>query len=272
MAKIEKLAVVTGANKGIGYCTTKQLCRRFEGFVLLTARDSRRGAAAVEKLKAEGLHPIFHELDVTNLESIEKLKSFIERNFGRVDILVQNAGIAYEDSYEIPPLNKVRRTIDTNFTGVLEVFRNLYPLLQNGARIVNVTSGLGKLEIVAPDLRVKFADPYLTEEALVDLMNNYLDHVRNETFHENGWPNSPYGVSKLGVIALTKVQARQVEQNGWEDVLVSSASPGWVQTDMGGESAPLTADQGARCIIEIAFLPKRSPNGQFWRQGRLASW
>jgi len=272
MAKIHKLALVTGANKGIGFCITKQLCRRFDGVVLLTARDERRGQAAVAQLQSEGLEPIFHELDVTDDDSIQKLKAFIERNFGRVDILVQNAGVACEEAADGLCMEKVRRTIDTNFTGVLDVFRELHPFLQNDARVVNVTSGMGKLEILAPELRVKFADPYLTERELVELIEQYVSQARNDSLHENGWPSSPYGISKLAVIALTKVQARQVERRGLENVLVSSVSPGWVRTDMGGDGAPYTADQGARCIVEIAFLPKCTPNGQFWRQGKLASW
>lgn len=272
MAKIQKVAVVTGANKGLGYCTTKQLCRRFDGVVLLTARDGRRGHAAVAQLRAEGLDPLFHELDVTDVDSIQRLKSFIARNFGRVDVLVQNAGIACEEALETPCMEQVHKTIDTNFKGVLDVFRHLHPLLRNGARVVNVTSGMGKLEILAPDLRVKFADPYLTELELVQLIETYLSEAQNNNLHASGWPNSPYGISKLAVIALTKVQARQLERKGLENVLVSSVSPGWVKTDMGGDGAPFTADQGARCIIEIAFLPNCTPNGQFWRKGRLASW
>lgn len=274
MANIQKVAVVTGANKGLGYCTTKQLCRRFEGVVILTARDPSRGHAAVAELHQEGLRPIFHELDVTNLDSIKALKSFIKRNFGRVDILVQNAGIVCEDTMErsLCP-TQVEKTIKTNFTGVLEVFRELRPLLKSGARVVNVTSGMGKLEILGPELRVKFADPYLTEEQLVQLIEEYLvEWMDDHDGHSHGWPDSPYGMSKLALTVLTKIQARQMEKNGLENVLVSSVSPGWVRTDMGGCSAPFSADQGARSIVEIAFLPKCSPNGQFWRKGKTSSW
>eukprot|EP00210_Caulerpa_lentillifera_P001284 g1238.t1 len=272
MSNVQKVAVVTGANKGLGYCTTKQLCRRFDGVVLLTARDSGRGHAAVAELRQEGLHPVFHELDVTSLDSIRRLKSFIKANFGRVDVLVQNAGIACEDTFDGPDPSQVEKTIDTNFTGALEVFKELRPLLKSGARVVNVTSGMGKLEILGPELRVKFADPHLTEDQLVQLINEYLERSMDNDFHKHGWPNSPYGVSKLALIALTKVQARQLERNGLENVLVSSVSPGWVRTDMGGCNAPVSPDQGARSIVEIAFLPKCTPNGQFWRNGKLSSW
>lgn len=119
---------------------------------------------------------------------------------------------------------------------------------------------------------MKFADPYLTESQLVDLIEEYVREAKENRLYQSGWPTSPYGISKLAVIALTKVQARQMERNGMEDVLVSSISPGWVKTDMGGDSAPYTADQGARCIVEMAFLPNCNPNGQFWRRGKLASW
>ncbi len=272
MAKLPKVAVVTGANKGLGFSTTKQLCRRFDGVVVLTARDTQRGQAAAAQLRAEGLHPVFHELDVTDHCSITRLKEFIHSNYGRVDILVQNAGIVCEDTPESLCLEQVKRTIDTNFTGVLDVFRHLQPLLQDGARVVNVTSAMGKLEILGPELRVKFADPYLTESDLVKLIEQYVEEAAVDRCHENGWPNSPYGISKLAVIALTKVQARQMDQHGLKNVLVSSVSPGWVRTDMGGESAPFSADQGARCIVEIAFLPQTTPNGQFWRKGRIDSW
>ncbi|CAO2632424.1 Carbonyl reductase [NADPH] 3 [Lemmus lemmus] len=96
MSSCSRVALVTGANKGIGFAITRDLCRKFSGDVVLTARDEARGKAAVKQLQAEGLSPRFHQLDIDDLQSIRALRDFLLKEYGGLDVLVNNAGIAFK--------------------------------------------------------------------------------------------------------------------------------------------------------------------------------
>src|SRR5262249_19077993 len=144
----KRIALVTGANKGIGYETARQLAN--QGMtVLIGARDEQRGKEATAKLQGEGLDVRFLHLDINDETTHEAARRFIEDNFGRLDILVNNAGIAL-DVTEKPSevsIQTLRKTFDTNFFGVVSVTQALLPLIRksDGGRIVNVSSGLGSL-------------------------------------------------------------------------------------------------------------------------------
>ncbi|GFQ87534.1 carbonyl reductase 3 [Trichonephila clavata] len=141
------VAVVTGSNKGIGFAIVKALCSKFEGNVILTARDEERGKAAVEKLKAEGLNPEFHLLDISDENSIKTLASFLKNEYGGLDVLVNNAAIAYKMADPAPFSEQAEKTVQVNFFDTLNVCHHLFPLLRPHARVVNVSSSAGSCYI-----------------------------------------------------------------------------------------------------------------------------
>jgi len=212
---MERVAIVTGSNKGIGFAIVRGLCRQFKGDVYLTSRNTKLGQEAVKLLQAEGLRPKYHQLDITSEDSISKLAGFMKSKYGGVDVLVNNAGIAYKKASEAPALEQAIATLATNFTGTLNMMRAFVPLIKNHGRIVNVSSSAGSLSILTQQsLQDRFSSPSLTEKELVVLMKEYVEDVREGKHLEKGWGNSIYGVSKVGVTAMTKVFAREEAQSG----------------------------------------------------------
>ena len=267
-----RVAVVTGSNKGIGLEIVKRLCKEFDGDVYLTARDAANGLKAVAKLEEEGLHPKFHQLDITSQDSVENLKQYLVKTYGGLDVLVNNAGMAYKNASTAPFSEQASVTIANNFTGTLLISKALFPLIRPHGRIVNVSSRVGQLSILQEHLQKRFSDPNLTEEALVSLMDQFVKDVQDGHHTERGWPNTAYGTSNVGVTALTKVYAREAARLGKEDVLVNVCCPGLCQTDMSSHSGPNTAAQGADTPVYLALLPPGSPSGEFWGEKSVIVW
>lgn len=269
-----KVAVVTGANKGIGYAIVKRLCKDFPGTVVLTARDEQRGQEAVDKLSKEGCFPKFHQLDIISLESIQKFKKFLEEQYGGLDILINNAGIAYKVASTAPFTEQVEVTLRTNFQGTLDVCHALFPLLKPHARVVNVSSMASKLSQVSEEWQNKFRSPTLTEEELISLLDQFVKDVKDGVHKEKGWSNSAYGTSKIGVTALSKIQARALSQDPREDILLNACCPGWVRTDMAGPRATKSPDQGAETPVYLALLPPNAgaPHGEFVSEKKVQQW
>ncbi|XP_069128877.1 carbonyl reductase [NADPH] 1-like [Argopecten irradians] len=132
------VAVVTGANKGVGFGVVRGLCKQFKGDVYLTARNEKLGLKAVEDLKKEGLSPKFHILDITKPETITALKTFLQTTYGGLDVLVNNAGMAYKVSSDAPFGEQAEVTVGTNFTGTLNVCEVLFPILRPHARYLSL--------------------------------------------------------------------------------------------------------------------------------------
>lgn len=210
-----KVAVVTGANKGIGLAIVRSLCKKFKGDVYLTSRDETRGKEALSTLQTEGLNPKFHQLDITSADSIEKLKQFIVDKYGGIDVLINNAGIAYKMASTVPAIEQATVTVSTNFTGTLNMMKAFVPITKPHGRIVNVSSMVGTLSRLGTEtLRDRFRDPTLTEAGIVALMDEFIVDVKEGKHIERGWPNTFYGMSKIGETAMTKVFARQIAKSG----------------------------------------------------------
>ncbi|KAM7322321.1 carbonyl reductase [NADPH] 1 [Alexandromys fortis] len=277
MSSCSRVALVTGANKGIGFAITRDLCRKFLGVVVLTARDEARGKAAVQQLQAEGLSPRFHQLDIDDLQSIRALRDFLLKEYGGLDVLVNNAGIAFKNADPTPFHIQAEVTLKTNFFGTQDVCTELLPLIKPQGRVVNVSSmlSLRALKNCSPELQQKFRSDTITEEELVGLMNKFVEDTKKGVHEKEGWPNSAYGVSKIGVTVLSRIHAQKLrEQRKGDKILLNACCPGWVRTDMAGPKATKSPEEGAETPVYLALLPPdaEGPHGQFVHEKQVEQW
>nr|XP_002721300.2 carbonyl reductase [NADPH] 1 [Oryctolagus cuniculus] len=277
MSSSSRVALVTGANKGIGFAIARALCRLFSGDVVLTARDEARGRAAVQQLQAEGLSPRFHQLDITDLQSIRALRDFLRKEYGGLNVLVNNAGIAFKTADTTPFHIQAEVTMKTNFDGTRDVCTELLPLMRPGGRVVNVSSmeSLRALKSCSPELQQKFRSETITEEELVGLMKKFVEDTKKGVHQKEGWPSTAYGVTKIGVTVLSRIQARHLsEQRGGDKILLNACCPGWVRTDMAGPNATKSPEEGAETPVYLALLPPdaEGPHGQFVVEKRVEQW
>jgi NAD(P)-dependent dehydrogenase (short-subunit alcohol dehydrogenase family) len=238
----DKIALITGANKGIGLEIARQLGT--QGItVLLGVRDENRGQEAAEKLQTEHINAHTVQLDVTNQDSIDAAANYIESKFGRLDILVNNAGVAIDN---VPPsqldIEVLRRTYDTNVFGVFAVTKAMLPLLRKSeaGRIVNISSGLGSL--------AQNSDPNY-EYAQVKLL--------------------AYNSSKTALNAMTVQFAHELKDTA---IKVNCADPGYVATDINNYRGSRTVQQGATAPVRLATLPDDGPTGGFFDENGVVPW
>lgn len=223
--KVTRVAVVTGANKGIGLAIVRGLCRQFRGDVYLTSRDGEKGQDAIEYLQCEGFMPKYQQLDITSADSILKLKTFMMDKYGGIDVLVNNAGIAFSPTSTVSVEEQAQSTIDTNFTGTLNMMRTFASITRSHGRIVNLSSFVCDLSrLKSQRLRDRFNSPALTEDELVKLMEEYLSAVKEDKIVESGWVVGHYAASKMGITAMTKVFARERSVFGMPCSLVCISS------------------------------------------------
>lgn len=283
---VGKVAVVTGGNKGLGLEAVRQLCQRLTGegdVVILTSRNKDLGHEAVETLKKEGLQPVYHQLDITSQEDIQRFRDHLVDTYqGGLDILVNNAGIAYKNASTAPFAEQARVTVDTNFFGTLHVCQALFPLLRPGARVVNVSSSCGHLskisgaEPAAAKLRAQLSSPQLTVPELEQLMKNFVELAQTGDHVAGGWPDSAYKVSKVGVSALSILQQRALDQQErpGEDIAVNHVHPGYVDTDMTSHKGHWPVSRGVLPILFAATLPPDTKiKGEYiWEDSTVTSW
>ncbi|XVF69362.1 hypothetical protein PTKIN_Ptkin11bG0075500 [Pterospermum kingtungense] len=305
MGNIEKLeaeryAVVTGANKGIGFEIVKQLASKGVT-VVLTARDEVRGQEATAKLHQLGLsNVIFHQLDVLDKASVESLADFLHQKFGRLDILVNNAGVSGcivdEDdlralgidptawlSGEVARLiqSAIKYTYDaaqlclnTNYYGVQRVTQSLLPLLQlssSGARVVNVSSLRSELKRIPNEgIRNELGDiENLTEDKLDAILQRFLKDFKENTLEANGWSIMlpSYSTSKAVLNAYTRILARK-----YPNMYINCVHPGYVDTDINWHTGQITTEEGAKGPVKCALIPDGGPTGCYFDQTEVAEF
>ncbi|MCP4655136.1 MAG: SDR family oxidoreductase [bacterium] len=230
-----RVALVTGANRGIGF----EICRQLGEaglIVVVTARDAVRGRRAVAELARHGHEFHYCPLDVTDVKSIEQAKAFVEREFARLDVLVNNAAISKDRKYTVldVDLELCHETFEVNFFGPLRLCRAWVPLMKrNGyGRIVNVSSGRGSFTKLAAE-------------------------------------GACYRISKTALNALTCVLADELRGTG---ILVNAMTPGWVRTRLGGLRAPRSVSEGADTAVWLATLPDDGPHGRFFKDKEEFPW
>ncbi|CAL8110919.1 unnamed protein product [Orchesella dallaii] len=278
----EKVAVVTGSNKGIGLAIVRGLCKQFNGTVYLTARDEVRGREAVKSLEQEGLSPKFHQLDTDSESSIKKFREHIANNHGGIDVLINNAAMAFKNSATEPFSYQAETTLRVNFFDTLNVCEELFPLLRKHARVVHMSSYAGHLtringkEPEAGIIRSKLSSPTLTKNELAGLVKSFLSLAAEGKHFEAGWPNTAYGVSKVAVSALGRIQQREFdEKRPNDDIVINNVHPGLVDTDMTSHSGPMTPDEGAQAPLYAALLPpcvKEPRGGYIWMDKTTVDW
>lgn len=237
-----KVAVVTGANRGIGLEVVRQLAKR--GLeVILTSRNEAAGREAQRQLAEEGLQVHFRTLDVTSENDITTLRDWLTTEFGRLHVLVNNAGVMLEGDRAVPAtshkvldtdFDRIRRTFEINTLGPLNMVLVLLPLMEQTGygRIVNVSSGMGSMGEWAP-----------------------------------GYP--AYRISKVSLNMVTRLLAAEIDQ---PNILINSVCPGWVRTDMGGPDANRSLEKGAAGLVRLATLPDNGPTGAFFRDEKEIPW
>jgi NAD(P)-dependent dehydrogenase (short-subunit alcohol dehydrogenase family) len=244
---LKKIALVTGANKGLGFETARKFAQ--QGIkVLLGARNESRGSKAESKLRDEGLDVEFVLIDVTNPDHIKGIQKHIKQNYGKLDILVNNAGTVdpeeplFANSTETISQKALRATFDVNFFGLVELTQALLPLIKksDAGRIVNVASILGSLTMHSDEgSEFSQAKPFA------------------------------YDASKTAVNAFTIHLAAVLSDT---PIKVNSAHPGWVKTDMGGDQAPMEVEEGAKTAVRLATLGPDGPTGKFFHFEEEMPW
>jgi NAD(P)-dependent dehydrogenase (short-subunit alcohol dehydrogenase family) len=240
MSYSDWVAVVTGANRGLGLETCRQLAQL--GIqVVLASRSEDKGRAAVEQLKNAGSEVRFHALDVTDPASVTALADFVEQTYRQLDILVNCAGV-FSDPYDPShphvssifnaDIGTIRTSLETNTYGALRVAQSLIPLMEGEGNVVNVSSGMGQLSDM------------------------------------NGCCPA-YRLSKVALNAVTRILADELKDT---KIKINSVCPGWVRTDMGGPNAELSVEQGAKGIVWAACLREDGPSGGFFRHGKPIPW
>lgn len=276
MSTRKKAALVTGGNKGIGFAIVEGLCRSFQGDVILASRDLQRGQAAVNQLQAKGLHPILHQLEISEETSLEAIKKFILDEYGGLDVLVNNAAIAFPTDWQQPSLDKSRETIRINYTATVATCRQLFPILRAGARVVNVSSGAGILSrIRGEEIKRRLSSPSLTEEDVDSMVEQYLQDVEEGIFIEKGWPKSAYGTSKVLLTAWTLLQQEKFDADTQRpDIVINATNPGFVNTDMTLGKGTQSIEEGAESSIFAALIaPHGEPRGKMiWNNCEVVDW
>lgn len=236
---MNKNALVTGANKGLGLETCRQLAAK--GFkVFLTARNQKQGKEAAEALKKQGLEVQFLELDIASDESIEQAVDYLRSHGQRIDLLVNNAGVLLDapinsggDNASILQTDRqrLREAMEINVFGPIMLIKALLPLFNDAARIINISSGMGQLS-------------------------------------EMGGYFPSYRISKTALNAVTRIYAEELKSR---NISINSVCPGWVRTDMGGADANCSVSQGVETTLWLATT-EQVPNGGFFRDMEPIQW
>ena len=231
---MDRLALISGASRGIGLETGKQLLE-LGWNVVFTARNMHEGRPLVNKLREKWKSAWFHQLDVADEQSISDVAEYVEDTCGRLDVLINNAGIMIEENHKIMDmeLEDLHKTMATNLYGPLMLTRTMLPFFKDSkdARVINVSSRMGQLSGM-----------------------------------EGG--HAAYRISKTALNALTVVMAKELEDEG---IRVNTICPGWVHTDMGGPNANKSIEEGADTVVWLATADKIE-SGKFYADRKVIPW
>jgi NAD(P)-dependent dehydrogenase (short-subunit alcohol dehydrogenase family) len=234
---LQQVALITGANKGLGLEIARQLGQ--QGLTVVLGARMGKGAAPAAELRAQGLDAHDITLDVTSAQDIATLPTFFETQFGRLDVLVNNAGVQLDQGPDVSA-DALRQTYEANVIGPYAITQALLPLLRQApaGRIVNQSSILGSLTAISQG-------------------------------QGGSWTTPGYTSSKAALNMLTVVLAQHLADTA---IKVNAAHPGWVKTDLGGENAPQSVAEGAKTAVRLALLPADGPTGSFFHLDQPLPW
>jgi carbonyl reductase 1 len=276
-----RVAVVTGSNKGIGFHIAKHLavCGLFQHIILAcrdtalgeTARQSILSSISASSSTATAITTQLHveSLTVGDVNSHAQFAARMAENFGRIDCLVNNAAIAFKNADPTPFAGQTKPTLDVNFRGTVQLTDTLLPLIRTGTtdpRIVNVASMAGRLSQVSPALQQQLSSTTLTFPELHGLIDAFEAATRNGTHQQCGYSNSNYGMSKLAVIAATKIWARENPT-----IKVNCCCPGYCRTDMTSLQGIRDPAEGAKNAV-IPATVDNPPTGAYYANYVVAEW
>jgi NAD(P)-dependent dehydrogenase (short-subunit alcohol dehydrogenase family) len=249
IAMSQKIAFITGGNRGLGFQTALDL-KAADVKVVIGSRDLEQGQKAVAKLRAAGVDADVLKFDITDPADYKAAYDYFDSKYGRLDILVNNAGVAGgkfpgtgpEHSAGDVPLDVLRRVFETNFFAQVAFTKALLPLLKKSpaGRIVNLSSILGSLTLHADPKSPIYNAKSFAYDASKTALNAYTIHLAYELRNTN--------------------------------IKVNSAHPGWVKTDMGGDQAPMELSEGGKTSAALATLPANGPSGGYFHQGKSLPW
>ncbi|HZZ39425.1 MAG TPA: SDR family oxidoreductase [Acidobacteriaceae bacterium] len=242
----EKVAFITGGNKGLGFETARQL-GKLGVAIVIGSRDAAKGKAAAEKLKAEGVQAEAVRFDITKTADYKEVYSYLDRKYGHLDILINNAGVSKEEfmagnNTSGTSAEVLHETFDTNFFGAVQLTQTLLPLIRKApaGRIVNLSSILGSLALHADPNSPIYNAKAFAYDASKAALNSFTIHLAHE-------------------LRDTKIK-------------VNSAHPGWVKTDMGTDAAPMEIPDGAKTSVALATLPDDGPSGAYIHLDQTLPW
>jgi NAD(P)-dependent dehydrogenase (short-subunit alcohol dehydrogenase family) len=237
-----KVALITGGNKGLG----KEIARQLGGLgytVVITARDEQAGRAVADELVRAGHDARAVRLEVTSADDIAAVAAYLDKTFGKLDVLVNNAGIAIEWDGKPTSAEKVRRTLEVNVVAPFAITEALVPLLSKSddARVINHSSMLGSMGM-----------------------------AESMWAQVGGFMAVGYSTSKAALNMLSLIQSKTLASRS---IAVAAAHPGWVKTDLGSQAAPMEVEDGAKTVVGLVTIARdQFPHGQLQHQGKRLPW
>jgi len=268
----DKVALITGASRGVGYAAAKKLCEKFPGATIyLTTKNLEITPALNQKMREDFAgasdHCEYLHLDVANTENIAQIQEMIRSRHETLDILINNAGVYLKPDFSSPEVfgSQASSIIGTNYWGLKNVVNGLRDIFTPGARIVNMSSHLGHLSLIngevkqSQTLRELFADPNLSEKNLDSMMSEFVSAANAGGWVEAGWPNCAYTVSKVAVNAYTRVLQRVFDDEG-NGVIVNSIHPGTKHSKI-HQASNISMEDGAFAVANCACVLDKGPRG-----------
>ncbi|KAL4463515.1 hypothetical protein ABPG72_007616 [Tetrahymena utriculariae] len=259
--------IVTGSNKGVGYGIIENLAAK-PYHIIMACRSLERANETRSKLLQT--HPQAkidsYELNVDSTDSINKFVQQIHQHYGHVDILLNNSGMAFKgDEFGT---HVVEQTFRTNFYGTIDLTEKMLPYIKESGKVIFVGSSAGKYNNVKNNQTIlqQLKNPHLTKEQLFAVAKQFYEDVKDNTYAQKGWAKSAYGMSKLCINLYASVLSR-FDSVIQKKLQVYTCCPGWVRTDMAGQQATRSIQEGAVCpvyLVELPFQVKPELQGKFF--------
>lgn len=263
-----KVALVVGAASNLGYQVLKRLTQIYDGRIYFTTEDESNGYNVLKTLERDGLDLHYLQMDITYTKSIIKVRHYIQDLDERIDLLINVTDCVAEKN--ISHFERVRRTLSVNFYGFINFGKLVYPILNEGARVVNVSGPAGLLATIENDeIKRRISDTTLTEDDLVAIMQEYEEAARKGVEKTEGWGASVKAVSKVSLNAVTFLQHREWSDKG---IVINCVNPGRLSHKEGRKTAKVF-EEGAKAILYLALETPLSLKGNFvWSNYSVIEW